>query len=65
MATVIAADLPALGQVPPGEHIRFVPIDYDGAPAAERQQDACFSRVRRMAELLRDNARLAGPDKSA
>ena len=43
---VIKADLWKVGQLAPGDTVRFEPIDDDGAAAAERAQDALIAELK-------------------
>ena len=46
VATVISADMDAVGQTAPGTRTRFVAVDLDGALAARREYRADLERVR-------------------
>jgi biotin-dependent carboxylase-like uncharacterized protein len=46
VATVISADMDAVGQSAPGSTTRFVPVDLDAALAARRERTERFERLR-------------------
>ncbi|MBN2033835.1 MAG: biotin-dependent carboxyltransferase [Deltaproteobacteria bacterium] len=46
IATVIGADLPFLGQIKPGDQVRFDPVDLDCALGAIEQLEETFRRLR-------------------
>ena len=56
MATVIAADLPLLGQARLGSHCQFVRVGGDVAAIAQREQAAYLDRARQLAALWRRHA---------
>jgi len=45
IATVISADLPALGRLTPGTTLRFRSVNIEEAEAARRQQAAVLARL--------------------
>jgi antagonist of KipI len=49
IAEVIAADAPALAQVPPGGSVRFAPVKFDDADAA---REALAKRVGDLVERI-------------
>jgi biotin-dependent carboxylase-like uncharacterized protein len=53
IGTVIEADLWRLGQVRPGEHIRFLETDYQGAVAALNELEAALADAEAMANRVR------------
>jgi biotin-dependent carboxylase-like uncharacterized protein len=60
IATVISADLPALGRVPIGSKISFTPITVEEAAAARRKLFACLDEINgKMTRIIPSSAAVA------